>query len=132
MTLELILLLDTYAVCRLPPEAPAPAWLPKQSLASITWTRHETSIVCLAAAVPANVRCEPGWRALEVAGPLDFALTGVLSSLLAPLAQARVPVFTLSTYDTDYLLVREAHLTDTIAVLSGLGHALRRSGQPHA
>jgi hypothetical protein len=68
------------------------------------------------------VRSEPGWRALQVAGPLDFALTGVLSSLLAPLAAAGVAVFALSTFDTDYVLVKEATLADAVAALERAGH----------
>lgn len=58
--------------------------------------------------VPEQIRCEREWRALKVVGPLDFALTGILASLCAPLAAAGISVFALSTYDTDYLLIREA------------------------
>jgi uncharacterized protein len=128
VTLELSVLPGTFAVCRLAPGSPAPDWLPTQSLVSITWTPRETSIVCPASVVPPQLPCESGWRALEVAGPLDFALTGVLSSLLSPLAEAQIPVFVLSTYDTDYLLVRQAQLEHAVAVLSGAGHVLGSAG----
>ena len=123
-TLDLTVLPDDLAVCRLPAGAEAPAWLDGEVFASVTRTPEETSVVCRAGVVPQDVRVEAGWRALRVAGPLDFALTGVLLSLLEPLAAAGVPVFALSTFDTDYLLVREAALDDAVAALAGAGHRI--------
>lgn len=120
--LDLTVLPDELAVCRLPAGAEAPAWLVGETFASFTRAPDETSIVCRAAVVPEGVRVEAGWRALRVAGPLDFALTGILASLLVPLAAARVPVFALSTFDTDYLLVRDTALGDAVAALVGAGH----------
>lgn len=120
--LDLTVLPDALAVCRLPAGAEAPAWLVGETFASFTRAPDETSIVCRAAVVPEGVRVEAGWRALRVAGPLDFALTGILASLLVPLAAARVPVFALSTFDTDYLLVRDTALGDAVAALVGAGH----------
>jgi len=93
-----------YAVCRLPagewPPAPAPG------VYAVTSTADETSVVCLRDHAPAAAKTEPGWCAYMVEGPLDFALTGILASLTQPLAAAQIPVFAVSTYDTDYLLVR--------------------------
>lgn len=133
-TFDLTLLPDALAVGRLPAGDPAPAWIAGEAFAAVTWTPDETSVVCRAARVPAGVRAEVGWRALRVAGPLDFALTGVLLALLAPLAAAGVSVFALSTYDTDYVLVREAALDDALAALRGAGHrvdvARHREEQP--
>ena len=123
-TLDLTVLPDVLAVCRLPAGAEAPAWLDGEVSASVTRTPEETSVVCRAAIVPPSVRVETGWRALRVAGPLDFALTGVLLSLLGPLAAAGVSVFALSTFDTDYVLVREAALEEAKAVLTGAGHRI--------
>jgi len=123
-TLDLIVLPDDLAVCRLPAGAEAPPWIDGEAFASVTRTPEETSVVCRAAIVPRDVQAEPGWRALQVAGPLDFALTGVLLSLLEPLAAAGVSVFALSTFDTDYLLVREAALDDAVAALAGAGHRI--------
>ena len=120
--LDLTVLPDALAVCRLPAGAEAPAWLVGETFASFTRAPDETSIVCRAAVVPEGVRVEAGWRALRVAGPLDFALTGILASLLVPLAAARVAVFALSTFDTDYLLVRDTALGDAVAALVGAGH----------
>lgn len=86
-------------------------------LVSVTATPQETSIVCPEGGAPTEAEIEGGWRVLEVAGPLDFGLTGVLASLTAPLADAGISVFALSTYDTDYLLVRETRLAEAVDAL---------------
>jgi uncharacterized protein len=123
-TLDLTLLPDALAVCRLPAGAASPPWLEGEAFAAVTRTPEETSVVCRAEVVPQGVRAEPGWRALRVAGPLDFALTGVLLSLVEPLAAAGVSVFALSTFDTDYVLVREAALEEANAALTRAGHRI--------
>jgi uncharacterized protein len=120
--LTLTVLPERLAVCRLDPDAGLPAWAQRGSLWSITRTADELSIVCAAAAVPPDVRAERDWRALKVAGPLPFSLTGVLASLATPLAEAGISIFALSSYDTDYLLVREARLDAAITTLRGVGH----------
>ncbi len=125
MTLELEVLPGVLAVCRLPAGAPVPSWFGNQGFASVTRTADETSIVCDASVVPPGVVTESGWRAIKVAGPLDFGLTGVLLSLAQPLADAGVPIFVLSTYDTDYVLVKEAGLREALAALSEAGHRIR-------
>lgn len=117
--LTLSLLEETLAVCRLAPDADLPEWAWKAgALVSLTRTADELSIVCPQAHLPAGVRAERGFRAFKIMGPLDFALTGVLSGLLLPLAAVDVSVFTLSTYDTDYLMVREAQLDRAREALS--------------
>ncbi len=90
---------------------------------SITRTADEVSIVCPLGRVPDDVRRESGWRCLKVEGPLDFALTGILASLAVPLAQAGISIFAISTYDTDYLLVKD--LDGAVATLTGEGHLIR-------
>ena len=97
---------DALAVVRLGPGSEIPAWATSSTLFSVTATAAETSLVCHASTVPGKARREGPFVAYEVAGPLELALTGVLSSLLAPLAEAEVGVFTLSTFDTDWILVR--------------------------
>lgn len=121
-SLRLSLLPDVLAVCRLPADAPVPAWAWTGEPASVTRTRDELSVVCRADAVPDGVRCEPGWRCLEVAGPLDFALTGILAALAAPLAAAGIALFAVSTYDTDYLMVKAETLAHAVDALRGAGH----------
>jgi hypothetical protein len=120
--LHLEILPTPLAVCRLPATAAIPAWAGRGPLASVTRTAEETSIVCAAARIPARVRAERGWRALRVRGPLSFDLTGVLASVLAPLAVAQVPVFALSTYDTDHVLVRASDLGRAVEALVAAGH----------
>ena len=110
-----------FAVCRLAPDQALPAWLDwSADLASVTRTADELSIVCPTDQVPDGVTAERDWRAFKVEGPLDFALIGILAELSGALAKAGVSLFALSTYDTDYLLVRSADL-------AGAADALRRT-----
>jgi hypothetical protein len=74
--------------------------------------------------VPAGVRREVGFRCLEVEGPFEFDAVGVLASLAAPLARARVPILAVSTFDTDYLLVKEVHLAAALRALRRAGHVV--------
>lgn len=122
--MNLLLLSGFFAVCQLDPDAPLPAWATPGSsgLLSITRTPKELSIVCSQEAAPEDIRQERNWRCLMVEGPLDFSLTGVLSALLTLLAEAGVSIFALSTFDTDYLLVRAAQLDLAIESLSAAGH----------
>ena len=122
--LTLFLLPETFAVCRLPADAALPAWALSGPFCAITRTADELSVVCVQAQVPPGVVCQPGWRCLQVAGPLDFGLTGVLASLAQPLAGAGVSIFAISTYDTDYLLTPEASLDAALAALHSAGHIL--------
>jgi hypothetical protein len=113
-----------YAVWKLPPDAPAPQ-LASDGFSSITRTLSELSVVSPAAAVPPDVEAESGWRCLEVAGPLAFELTGVLAGLSAPLASAGIPIFVVSTYDTDYLLVKSRDLDRATTALELSGHRVK-------
>lgn len=124
MNLRLSILPDRLAVCRLAASDAVPAWAASGSFSSVTRTPAELSIVTAEANVPADVRRESGFRAYVVAGPLDFGLTGVIASLTEPLARAGVPVFVVSTFDTDYLLLREERLEEASAVLTGAGHSI--------
>ena len=123
---KLQLLPHTYAVCRLGKDAPAPDWGTRGLFSSITRTEEELSVVCAEAQVPGGVRREGGWRVLKVQGPLDFSLTGVLASLTGPLAREGISVFALSTYDTDYLLVKEEKLEKAIQALREEGYGVKK------
>ena len=114
------------AVCRLGGADPIPGWAVQGAFFSITRTTEELSVVCPENLVPVDVRAETGWRALRVAGVIDFSVTGVLAGLTAPLAEAGISVFALSTYNTDYLLVKEHDLGRAIEVLRDAGHILAR------
>jgi uncharacterized protein len=99
---------ETLAVVRLPAGAEIPEWAESSSVFSITATAAETSLVCAGRSVPRKARHEKPFTAFAVDGPLDFNLTGVLVTLLTPLAEEGISVFTLSTFDTDWILVRTA------------------------
>ena len=121
------LLAGEFAVARLDPGAVVPAWASLDDRAlgplhAVMRTGTELSVVCPAARVPADVRAERGWRALVVAGPLDFALTGVLASIATPLADAGVSIFAVSSYDTDHVLVRAAQVARAVEALRDAGH----------
>lgn len=120
--LNLGILPETFAVCRLEADAPVPGWAWAGEVACVARTRDELSIVCAQAAVPVGVRREGGWRCLKVEGPLDFALTGIMASLAAPLAAAGIPIFVFSTFDTDYLLVKAPTLARAVEALTAAGH----------
>jgi hypothetical protein len=122
--LTLIVLPGSYAVCRLPAEASFPAWAAGEFV-SVTRTDAELSVVCREDAPPAGVRCERGWRRLRVAGALDFSLVGVLAALVVPLAEARASVFAISTFDTDYVLVRQGDLARATEALRAAGHSIQ-------
>jgi hypothetical protein len=121
MQLRLTLLPQSLAVCKLAADAPSPTW-PRGAFTSITRTPGELSVICDDDAVPADVQAERGWRALRVEGPLPFELTGVAAALTAPLAEARISVFLIATFDTDYLLVKEDVLAHATGVLRAAGH----------
>ncbi len=122
VSLRLSLLEESLAVCRLAPDSEVPPWATAGELFSVTRTPEELSVVCPEARVPPDTTCERGWRALMVEGTLDFSLVGVLSSLAAPLAENGVSIFAISTYRTDYLLVKEETLDLAVAALRGRGH----------
>jgi hypothetical protein len=120
--LRLQLLAGRSAVCRLEPDSPLPDWAVGAGLSSITRTDDELSVVCAEENVPADVRAERGCRCLKVAGPFAFSEIGVLASLTEPLARAGVSLFAISTFDTDYLLVKQENLEKARAALSAAGH----------
>lgn len=123
--LKLSLLSPRFAVCRLEPGAEVPASLYQMSFCSITRTDEELSIVLPEAdALPEWVQ-EGGWRCFKVHGPLDFGLTGILAAIAAPLADARISIFAFSTYDTDYVMVKESTLEQAKLVLSENGFAVQ-------
>ena len=117
---------DRLSVCQLAPDAPVPAWVSGPArFCSITRTDGELSIICPKALVPPDVKQETGWRVFQVTGPLDFALTGILASIATPLAQAGVSIFALSTYDTDYVLVKDSQVTLAVKALQAAGHSVK-------
>ena len=120
-TFELKVLPGPFAVCRLSADADLPSWATGE-LVSVTRTPDELSIVCADDGIPDGVKKEADWRCLRVAGSLDFDMVGVLAGLTETLAAASISVFVISTYDTDYLLVKQTTLEAAIESLRSARH----------
>ncbi len=120
MHLELRVVPGEYAVWRLPADAPMPQ-IAAGAFLSLTHTPDEVSVVSIADAVPESALAERGFRCLAVTGPLEFDVTGVVAALSAPLAEAEIPIFVISTFDTDYLLVRSQFLSRAVQTLTSAG-----------
>lgn len=124
----LVVLDNRLAICRFGPDQPLPSWAPKGKgeFFSATRTPQELSIIVAESRVPGDVKCERNWRLLMVQGPLDFSLVGIIAGLSGTLADANVSIFALSTYDTDYLMVKQADLERAVAALREAGYTVSR------
>ncbi|MFA5943043.1 MAG: ACT domain-containing protein [Candidatus Thermoplasmatota archaeon] len=120
----LTLLPGNIAVCRLAPDSEVPDWSSEGPFSCVMRTPDELSIVCAEAAVPAGIQAERGFRALKLEGPVPFTTIGVVSGMTKPLAEAGISVFILSTYDTDYLLVKATALDRAAKVLGRAGFSV--------
>jgi hypothetical protein len=113
-----------YAVVRLAPDAPFPEWAKKGDFTSVTRSTEELSVVCRADNLPADVRSQHHWICYKLEGPFAFSLTGVLLSFIEPLSRNSVPIFAISTYDTDYVLVQEEYAGIARQALAEASHEL--------
>jgi uncharacterized protein len=123
-SLRLSVLAGRLAVCRLDAGSRVPAWATAAPFFCVAGTAEELSVVCAEERVPAGTVCERGWRAMKVEGPLDFGLTGVLSSVAVPLAESEVGILAIATYDTDYVLLQESQLDIAARALRERGHEI--------
>lgn len=114
----------SFAICRFPADAPSPQLPATASFASITRTGDELSIVCRADQAPRDAKCEGLWACFKLEGPFPFSQTGVLASFVDPLAEHGVPIFAISTFDTDYVLVKAEHTSTARQTLQDAGHEL--------
>ena len=129
LRLSLTLLPESVAICHLEPAEPMPTWATATTWWSITRTADEWSVVCAESMVPAGVSASRGWRALRIAGgPLPLDQTGILASVTGPLAEARVSVFALATFNTDYVLIPAAQRAAAIEALERAGHSVGSLG----
>jgi hypothetical protein len=121
----LSVLQDRPAICRSDKDAPLPTWAKAAAgeFISVTRTRDELSIIVADTRAPREAKCERGWRVLMVKGPLDFNQVGIIAGLSGTLADAGISIFALSTYDTDYIMVKQADLDRALV-------ALRQAGYP--
>ena len=113
-----------YAIVRLAPDAPVPDWASRGDFTSVTRTTDELSIVCPADNLPPDVHSSHHWICLKLEGPFPFAQTGVLLSFIEPLSTKDIPIFAVSTYDTDYVLLQEDHMGNVMDILREAGHQL--------
>jgi hypothetical protein len=127
---ELTLLRQELAVCRLDPDSELPEWARKGPFFSLTRTPDEWSVVCSQEIVPEGIRREGGWRAFRLQGPIDFSAVGILASLTAPLARSGISLFALSTFDTDYVLVKEVDVKKATLALREEGHRIHSEPRP--
>jgi len=112
-----------YAIVRLSPDSPVPDWATRGDFTSITRTPDELSIVCPADNLPPDVHSPHRWICLKLEGPFPFEQTGVLLSFIEPLSRNDIPIFAVSTYDTDYVLIPEEHAR-ALDILREAGHQL--------
>ncbi|MDR3597284.1 ACT domain-containing protein [Clostridium sp.] len=112
--LTMKLLKEKYGVCRLNKTELIPEWAKNSDFFSITKTSDELSIVCFEDNIPNDIKCEKNWRALKIEGPLDFSLIGILASISTILAKKGISIFAISTYDTDYILVKNKDIDNAI------------------
>ena len=125
--LPLELLADTLAVCRLAADAPVPTWaVAPGRFVTISRTADELSVTAPQASVPLDIHCEREYRALRVKGPLPLNLIGILASIAEPLAEAGLSIFAISTFDTDYVLVKARDLEAAVTTLEHAGHQVSR------
>lgn len=117
-----------FAICRFNPTDEEPSWIDKKQFYTITRTSKELSIVCIQDCLKGGLKAEKGWRILELEGPIDFDLTGVIASITQPLRDANIGVFVLSTFDTDYILVKENLLNKAVESLSKTGFHFENEG----
>lgn len=123
--LKLRLLHGRFSVCRLEAREKLPSWAyGSGDFLTITRTPGELSIVCAEGVAPEGCKCERGWRIFQFEGPLDFALTGVLVAVAQPLADARISIFAVSTYDSDFVMVKEVNVDRAIQALTAAGHTI--------
>ncbi|CAM3668683.1 ACT domain-containing protein [Kibdelosporangium persicum] len=111
-----------YALAKLPPGSPLPSLSTSDGLVSVTSTPDEVSVVSLTDIAPAGAKVDQGWRLLTVRGPLEFTLTGIMASLAGSLAAAGVPLYAMSTFDTDHILVKATDLDRAVVALREAGH----------
>jgi uncharacterized protein len=121
---QFLTLPSIYAILRLPPDAHLPDWATKGALTSITRTADELSIVCPPENIPKEIAPGPRWICFKLEGPFPFSQTGILLSFIEPLSNNGVPIFAISTYDTDYVLIPQEHIERAIALLEKVGHEL--------
>lgn len=123
--LELQVMTSTLAVCQLRSTEAVPPFPAEAEFFCAVRSASETSVICSEALVPTGAKVESGWRAMFISSPLDFTMIGILSMLLSPLTAAGIGIMTVSTYNTDYIFVKQRNLDRTVEIFKELGHTVR-------
>lgn len=124
--LSIQFLAGRYAICRLSSNDSIPNWIDLQHFYSITKTDDELSIVCSEYGIPDSVIAEKDWKILKIIGPLDFSLVGILSKISTLLADSKISIFSISTYDTDYILIKTTDVDNTINILNNANYTVKK------
>jgi hypothetical protein len=119
-----------FAIAQLEADAAVPSWATEGALTCVARTPEELSLIVSESAVPADVRAERDWACIAVVGPLPFETCGIVAGLAQPLYEAEIPILTLSTFHTDYILVRGPQLDQSLDALRAAGHDV--SAPPYA
>lgn len=127
--LKFRLLEESFAICRLPAADPIPGWASKGIFTSITRTADELSIVCPAENVPELHKPGIPWVCLKIEGPFAFTEVGILQAFITPLVESNIPIFTISTFDTDYVFVQSTFVELAFHALQGAGHQIISNDQ---
>jgi hypothetical protein len=114
-----------YSICSLTPEEPLPDWDIGEGFYAYVRTDEEQSIICQTSQVPPGITQEADWCCFAVEGPLEFSQVGVLADLLHPLASAGVPVFVVSTYQTDYIMIKQEQQDTARKAWNKAGHMVQ-------
>ena len=122
--LNLSALKDSYSICKLDPNSDVPGWEQEGDFYSISRTTNELSIICDRRNIPENINCEHNWRVLMIEGPFEFEEIGILNSITKPLAEANISLLTISTFDTDYILIKENYFSEAIKTLESAGQVI--------
>jgi len=118
------MLAGLYAIVRLPADSAVPDWTSRGEFTSVTRTPEELSIVCSIGNLPPEGTSSHHWTCLKLQGPFPFSMTGVLLSFIEPLSRNRIPIFAISTFDTDYVLIQEDHVSAGLDLLRAAGHEM--------
>lgn len=129
--MHLIQYRQAMAVVRLAPDVPDPTWATGRPLVSISRTTDETSVICPTTSLPEPVPgpVEGPFTVIRAAGALEFSQIGVLLRLLKPLADAGIPVLTVSTFDTDWVLVPAARSLVATSVWRHAGYTVTEDAE---
>jgi uncharacterized protein len=121
MILNISVLPGDYSIYRFETETEIPGWIYSSDFYSITKTKDEISIVSSQVDISGLISSK-SWRILKIAGPLDFSLIGIISEISGILKNKNIPIFIISTYDTDYILIKQIDLSAGIIALEEKGH----------